>query len=117
MCVSYNDESYLKRDTSVKCYSMEHALIILSFAFVFIVMWAIIYPIFVDLRLSKIKDNLSYTNNLKLYGVFYIGMNDSSYYWEVRVVNLRKISLILCAAFLTRMSQAVRVSLLLSLRS
>ncbi len=117
MCVSYNDESYLKRDTSVKCYSREHALMILSFAFVFIVMWAIIYPIFVDLRLSKIKENLNYTNNLKLYGVFYIGMNDSSYYWEVRVVNLRKISLILCAAFLTRMSQAVRVSLLLSLTS
>lgn len=76
-------------------------MMVFSYGFVFIVFWAGIYPLYVACKLRKIKEHLNYTNHLKLYGVFYIGMNDNCYYWEIAVVNLRKITLILCAAFLS----------------
>lgn len=72
----------------------------MPYGFVFIAAWAIVYPVVVYRWLNKSKDDLNYTNHLKLYGVFYIGLNDNSYYWEIVVVNIRKILLILCAAFL-----------------
>jgi hypothetical protein len=82
----------------------------MPYGFAFIAIWAIIYPVVVYSWLERIKNHLSYTNHLKLYGVFYIGMNDNSYYWEIVVVNIRKILLILCAAFLNGQKQGIRVS-------
>ena len=82
-----------------------------SFSFVFILVYAVLYPLIVDfIFLKRIKNNLNETNNLKLYGVFYIGMNDDSYYWEVRVVNLRKLALIISAALLSGSQNSMRVS-------
>lgn len=36
-----------------------------------------------------------------MYGIFYIGLNDDAYYWEIIVVSVRKILLILVATVLS----------------
>jgi len=36
--------------------------------------------------------------NLKSYGIFYIGINDNAYYWEIIVVTIRKLVLVITAA-------------------
>jgi hypothetical protein len=75
-----------------------------------VVIWGLIYPIAMDIALNKRRKKFHLMENLKLFGVFYIGLNDDSYYWEVRIVNLRKILLILSAALITNSYQDIKVS-------
>jgi len=53
---------------------------------------------------------LSHPNNLKLYGIFYIGLNDDTFYWEIIVVNIRKIAIIVVATFFNNSKSSVKVT-------
>jgi hypothetical protein len=38
--------------------------------------------------------------NLKIYGIFYVGLTDKAFQWEVIIMNARKVALIIAATFL-----------------
>lgn len=42
--------------------------------------------------------NLDEKNTIIKYGLFYIGLKDESYYWEVIVSNYRKMAIVIIAA-------------------
>jgi hypothetical protein len=101
MCTIYEgSRSFLKKDMSVECWTPEHLKMSFLVGFTFILIWAIIFPIVIDFILYKSRALFEKTRHLRLYGIFYIGLNDDAYYWEIRVVSLRKISLILSAALI-----------------
>ncbi len=50
---------------------------------------------------TKIKEFDS-KENLKLYGLFYVGLSNETYYWEIIVVNLRKLIIIAAGSFLSQ---------------
>ncbi|TNV87891.1 hypothetical protein FGO68_gene17182 [Halteria grandinella] len=108
MCTDFNGKSYLKRDTSVQCWTSEHLKMSFIVGFTFIVIWAILFPIIIDIILARGKDKFQETRHLRLYGIFYIGLNDDTYYWEIRIVSLRKISLILSAALISSSLQSYK---------
>jgi len=64
--------------------------------------WTIGFPVFIFLKLLKQKNNFGNIDNLKLYGIFYVGLNDSTYYWEIILVNLRKFFIIATGTFVTK---------------
>jgi hypothetical protein len=56
------------------------------------------------MRIRTIKKNagkLDDPQNLQIYGIFYIGLNDDTFYWEILVMNIRKFFIIITATFIT----------------
>ena len=63
--------------------------------------WGVIFPIAIFLKIRENSGRLGDHQILKLYGIFYIGLNDDSFYWEIIVMNLRKFLVILVATFIS----------------
>jgi len=55
------------------------------------VIWILGFPLVVFLILRKYKQNLEEPEMIIKYGLFYIGLNTKGYYWEIIVVNIRKV--------------------------
>lgn len=66
----------------------------------FIILSTIVFPLFIFYKLKKLQNHFNDIRILKLYGIFFIGLNDDSIYWEIIVVNFRKLALIICATLL-----------------
>jgi hypothetical protein len=98
LCVPYADGfSYLKKDTSFKCWEDYHLSSGLFIAGSCITGWAILFPLIILWNLMEISKKLNEDRNLKLFGIFYIGLTDDYYYWEVLVLNMKKSLFVLCA--------------------
>jgi hypothetical protein len=52
------------------------------------------------LKIRENKDRLREHEILEIYGIFYIGLNDKRFYWEIIVMNIRKYVLILASTLL-----------------
>ncbi|CDW75737.1 UNKNOWN [Stylonychia lemnae] len=105
-CINYEDgTSYLKRDMTIQCWEGEHLKMALAIGLPFIFIWAIGFPAIVLWRLNKAKNYLGKEFNLQRYGLFYVGLNDESFYWELVIVNLRKLIFIICGSILSTYKQ------------
>lgn len=82
---------YLKTDIGLECYSSEHKNIIYSFIIPIALIWTIGFPALTFLILYKKKNELDDRSNVITFGLFYIGLKDETFYWEVVVNNLRKL--------------------------
>ena len=56
-----------------------------------LIIWVIVYPLFIFIVLRRNKDKLADTDMLVKYGIYYVGLTDKCYYWEVLFLNYRKI--------------------------
>eukprot|EP00347_Sterkiella_histriomuscorum_P016197 403354113 len=105
-CVNYEDgTSYLKRDMNIQCWKGEHLQMALVIGIPFIVLWALIFPLGILWRLWLGKDHLEEKYYLQRYGLFYVGLTRESYYWEVIIVNFRKLIFIFCGSILSTYNQ------------
>ena len=112
-CVSYEDGySYLKRDMSIQCWTGDHLKMSLIIGLFLILVWVVLFPllIFVFMRRQRLKFEDQKT--LLKYGFFYVGLNDDSYYWEIIVVNFRKIIFIILASILSNSMQVYKVCII-----
>jgi hypothetical protein len=57
------------------------------------IVWIIGFPITIFIILKRNKKNINDPNMIIKYGTFYIGLKENAYYWEVLVVNIRKVLL------------------------
>jgi hypothetical protein len=48
------------------------------------------------------------------YGLFFVGLNDNAYFWEVFINNARKVVFIMSSTLLTSLNSTVKVTLLLN---
>lgn len=110
-CVNYEDgHSYLKRDIAVKCWTSDHMKMALAIGLPFILTWTVIFPVVIYFRIRKGKANLNDEYYLKTYGLFYVGLSDNSFFWEIIIVNLRKLVFIVCGSILSTYNQEYKVS-------
>eukprot|EP00347_Sterkiella_histriomuscorum_P017723 403348241 len=92
--------SYLKRDMDITCWNDYHNKLILSIGLPFIFVWTLLVPILLLRKIHRAKKNLDDKTILKIYGLYYIGLKDEVYYWELIVINLRKLLFITCSTIL-----------------
>ncbi|CDW91485.1 UNKNOWN [Stylonychia lemnae] len=91
-CVSLDDgNQYLRSDMSIQCWSNEHYKFSTAIAIPFIFLWSLCFPIFISLQLLRYKNNLSDEKIIKQYGLFYSGLQDKNFYWELTYVNGKKL--------------------------
>ena len=110
MCSEYEDGySYLKKDTSIRCWEGNHTVFALSIGITIIFLSLIVFPIVIRNRLNHIKGKYGDEGNLKFYGIFYIGLIDNAYYWEIIIVTFRKIALVIIASVLPSTAQHYKV--------
>jgi hypothetical protein len=56
-----------------------------------IAIWVIAFPLLILMILYRNKSRFNEPDMLIKYGMFYIGLKDKHYYWELIVINIRKI--------------------------
>ena len=105
-CVSFEDgNSYLKRDINIQCWSGDHLKMSLGMGIPFIFVWAFLFPFLIFWNLKKSKGKLGDHQNLQKYGLYYVGLNDNTYFWELVIVNIRKIIFVFCGSILSSYNQ------------
>jgi hypothetical protein len=92
-CSTIDGVSYLKRDFSIICYTKEHILMVVAVGLPIAIIWILGYPIIVYFILRRNKDKINDENMIIKYGTFYIGLKEKAYYWEILVINIRKVLL------------------------
>eukprot|EP00347_Sterkiella_histriomuscorum_P000273 403376514 len=95
-----NDISYLKRDMDITCWTNYHNKLIVSIGLPFIFVWTLIVPILLIKKIHGARKNLDDNRILKIYGLYYIGLKDEVFYWELIISNLRKLLFITCSTIL-----------------
>ena len=101
-CIDYEDgHSYLRKDTNIRCWDGINFVMQMSICLSLFLIWGIIFPVVIYLKLRENRESLSDPKILKLYGIFYIGLNDETYYWEIIVMNARKFALVLASTFIS----------------
>ena len=76
----------------------------------FIIVWTVIFPLTIVKLLKNNKTLFSSEKHLKIYGIFYIGLKDNAYFWEIIVVTYRKIILIICSTIIQSEKQMIKVT-------
>ena len=94
-------KSYLKRDFNLECWSDEHRKMAMFIGFPIIIVWIIGFPMAVFVALYRRRKFLDNIDTERMFGLFFVGLNNDSYYWEIIVVNLRKIIFILCSTLMS----------------
>ncbi|CDW76474.1 UNKNOWN [Stylonychia lemnae] len=112
-CVPFEDgNSYLRQDMSIQCWTIEHKKMALSIALPYIIIWAIFFPTLIGFQLYKNRHRLSRAQMMTEYGLFYTGLRDENYYWEVTYVNFKKLIFISFSSILSSVSSSTKISLL-----
>lgn len=98
-CFAYEDgSSYLKSDMTVKCWEGNHSTMAFTLGLLFLFLWTFAFPIAIWALMRKSRHELGKEEVMLQYGFFYVGLNDNSYYWEILIVNLRKVLFIFMSA-------------------
>jgi hypothetical protein len=66
-----------------------------------ILVWVIGFPLITFLIIFNQRHDLNNKEFLLRNGLFFVGLTDRTFFWEVIVSNSRKIIFILCSTFLT----------------
>lgn len=69
--------------------------------FPIIIIWIIGFPVAIFVALYKRRHHLDNINTERVFGLFFVGLNNDSFYWEIIVVNLRKILFIMCSTLMS----------------
>ena len=106
-CNTVEGVDYLMSDFTVECWKSNHITQIFSIVLPCLIVWILGFPIFIFVILYKRKRNLDDKDNIIKYGLFYIGLTDQGFYWEIIVVNLRKIVIIAITVSLSKTSKMI----------
>jgi len=101
-CITVDDKYYLIADVAIECYTREHYLVLLEYVLPVFLVWVVGMPLGIFLILCRKRKTLDDRNTIIKYGLFYIGLTDKMYFWEVIIINIRKILLVSIAVSLKR---------------
>ena len=109
-CMEIDDgKKYLRRDFQIECWTPEHMKMALSIGIPIIIIWVLAFPAFIFIRIKNNKVNLNDKNLLINYGLFYVGLNDEAFFWEIIVSNVRKLIFISCTTFFAQSQIQLKV--------
>jgi hypothetical protein len=86
----------LKRDLSIECWTPEHNRMSTLIGLPIIIVWLVIFPVGIFLKLFLNRKNLNDREIYVTYGLFFLGIEDHAFYWEIVISNIKKFVFILC---------------------
>jgi len=101
-CFEIEGRYLLKRDLTVECWKEQHIEYIIIGGLPGLILWVIGFPAVIFSVLYKNRKNLNEPDTLIKYGLFYVGLTDKMFYWEIIVINLRKVLFIVASILLSR---------------
>ena len=84
----------------------------MSIAIPITAVWIIGFPLFIFMKLFKERKNLNNKDVVLSYGLFFVGLEDNAFYWEIIVTNLRKVVFIVCGTLLGPVNATIKVRLI-----
>jgi hypothetical protein len=66
-----------------------------------IIIWLIAFPLIIFYLLRKHRNDLNSASVLIKYGIFFIGLKDKYFFWEIIVINIRKILITVISVSMT----------------
>ena len=99
---------YLNSDYDIICWDATHSKWALGLGLTNFLIWGLIIPGFIFIRLLIHKHELN-DRNIKLkYAFIYQGYKANKFYWEF-FINIRKLSIVLVLVFIGQISQSVQI--------
>eukprot|EP00347_Sterkiella_histriomuscorum_P005203 403357498 len=112
-CLQFeNGKSYLRQDMQIECWTKDHMNMMFMIGITFIIFYSFAFPAFIFTQLFLSKKKLSDKTIVTQYGLFYSGLKDEYYYWEVLYVNIKKLFFIIFASLLSTFNSYIRISTL-----
>eukprot|EP00347_Sterkiella_histriomuscorum_P002411 403368259 len=109
-CDKIEDLGYfLKRDYSIQCWTGDHSLASLAIGLPVIFIWVLGFPAYIAFRIHRVKNKLDLKETIAHFGLFYVGLTEDNFYWEILIVNIRKISFILCSTVLSSLNAQLKL--------
>jgi hypothetical protein len=105
-----NGRSYMVKDFSVECWTGTHLSVAVPVGIVFILVWVVGFPVFAFMKLYRNRHNLNDRDVILNYGLFFVGLSDQAYYWEVVLSNLRKVVFVTSSTLLPAKNPVFKVS-------
>jgi len=90
-CTEVEDISYLSVDFNIECWSQEHTTLLLNSTLPIMIIWVFGFPLLMFRLLYQNRMNLDNREVIAKYGLYYIGFTDKSFYWQVVIINLRRV--------------------------
>jgi len=90
-CTEVEGVNYLSVDFNIVCWSTDHIYLQLKYTLPALLIWVIGFPCVLFYVLYKNRHDLSSKETIVKYGLYYIGFNDKSFYWQVMMVNMRRV--------------------------
>ena len=108
-CFSLDDNfSYMKRDFEIKCATYEHIKMPLSIGIPCIFVWVIAFPIYMFRKLQSLRGKFNDRDVITSYGLFFVGLHENAFFWEVIVNNARKLIFIICSTLFSSSSSVIK---------
>jgi len=108
-CFSLDDNvSYLRRDFEIKCKTNDHLKMALSIGIPYILVWVISFPVYIFRKLKSLRENFNDKDVITSYGLFFVGLHDNAFFWEVIVTNARKLIFIICSTLFSSSSAVIK---------
>jgi hypothetical protein len=93
-CFDIEGVFHLKRDFGIECWSPRHMKIIFLLVVPIFFIWVLGFPLVTLYKMYKARKHLDQPDNIIKYGLFYIGLRDQTFFWEIIVNNLRKVLIV-----------------------
>ena len=100
--------SFLRRDFEVKCMTPEHLKMSLAIGIPYIFIWVFAIPTFIFWKLRNLIGKFDDKEVITSYGLFFVGLSDNAYFWEVIVTNARKLIFIICSTLFSSSSAIIK---------
>jgi hypothetical protein len=84
----------MKRDFGIECWSSNHMRVVFLLVVPIFLIWVLGFPLITLYNMYKARKELDEPDNIIKYGLFYIGLKDETFFWEIIVNNLRKVLIV-----------------------
>jgi len=101
-CIEIDDAYYLEMDLTLECWISDHLRILFLGGLPSLVIWVVGFPADIFYILYKHRERLDEKDTLIKYGLFYVALTDKMFYWEIVVINLRKVIFIVTSILLSK---------------
>jgi len=89
-CVKVEGAWYMSRDITLECWSDLHYHYAFLYGLPSLLIWIISYTLVIFVILKKSKKNLDNESIILKYGIYYRGFKDDYFFWDILVVNVKR---------------------------